>query len=79
MPKWSEYVEEARARGSLAAEFFMIRSKPIAPPERVKEILPRHLSYQVSLQNQHKLASIVRRLWHSSPRFAPQLHPGNVS
>ncbi|MEX3007433.1 YciI family protein [Hoeflea sp. TYP-13] len=55
MPKWSEYVDEARARGSLAAEFFMVRSKPVAPPERVKEILPRHLAYQVSLQDQHKL------------------------
>ncbi|MCP4317238.1 MAG: hypothetical protein GY789_14805 [Hyphomicrobiales bacterium] len=55
MPKWSEYVSEARARGSLAAEFFVIRSKPVAPPERVKEILPRHLDYQVSLQDQHKL------------------------
>ena len=55
MPKWSAYVDEARERGSLAAEFFMIRSKPIAPPERVKEILPRHLSYQISLQDQHKL------------------------
>ena len=55
MPKWSEYVDEARARGSLAAEFFMVRSTPVAPPERVKEILPRHLSYQVSLQDQHKL------------------------
>ena len=55
MPKWNEYVDEARARGSLAAEFFMIRSTPIAPPERVKEILPRHLSYQISLQNSHKL------------------------
>lgn len=55
MPKWRDYVDEARARGSLAAEFFVIRSTPIAPPERIKELLPRHLSYQVSLQNSHKL------------------------
>ncbi|WP_136659281.1 YciI family protein [Nitratireductor sp. XY-223] len=55
MPKWTDYVKEARQRGSLAAEFFMVRSTPIAPPERVKEILPRHLAYQVSLQDQHKL------------------------
>ena len=55
MPKWSEYVEESRARGSLAAEFFMVRSKPVAPPEKIKEILPRHLAYQISLQDQHKL------------------------
>ena len=55
MPKWEDYVKEARERGSLAAEFFMVRSKPIAPPERVKEILPRHLAYQFGLQDQHKL------------------------
>ena len=55
MPKWPEYVEESRARGSLAAEFFMVRSVPVSPPEKVKEILPRHLEYQLSLQNQHKL------------------------
>ncbi len=56
MPKWSEYVEEARRRGSLAAEFFMVLSTPVAPPETVKEILPRHLDYQLKLQNEHKLA-----------------------
>jgi len=56
MPKWSDYVEEARRRGSLAAEFVMVISKPIAPPERVRSILPRHLAYQVKLQDEHKLA-----------------------
>ncbi len=55
MPKWSEYVEESRTRGSLAAEFFVIRSVPVAPPEKLKEILPRHLEYQLKLQNQHSL------------------------
>jgi uncharacterized protein YciI len=55
MPKWDDYVKESQARGSLAAEFFMIRSQPIAPPERVKEILPRHLVYQLTLQEQHRL------------------------
>jgi hypothetical protein len=56
MPKWSDYVQEARERGSLAAEHFMVVSTPIAPPEKVKEILPRHLAYQLKLQNEHKLA-----------------------
>lgn len=55
MPKWSDYVREARERGSLAAEHFMVMSTPVAPPEKVKEILPRHLEYQVKLQNDHSL------------------------
>ena len=55
MPRWEDYVTESRDRGSLAAEFFMVRSQPVAPPEKVKEILPRHLAYQVSLQDQRKL------------------------
>lgn len=56
MPKWSEYARQARERGSLAAEHFMVVSTPIASPDRVKEILPRHLAYQLQLQNEHKLA-----------------------
>ncbi len=56
MPKWNDYVQEARDRGSLAAELFMAISTPAAPPEMVKEILPRHLAYQLELQNAHKLA-----------------------
>ncbi len=55
MPKWSDYVREARERGSLAAEHFMVMSTPVAPPETVKGILPRHLEYQVKLQNDHSL------------------------
>ena len=56
MPKWSDYVEEARQRGSLAAEFVVVISTPIAPPETIREILPRHLAYQLQLQDRHKLA-----------------------
>lgn len=56
MPKWNDYVQEARDRGSLAAELFMAVSTPVAPPEKVKEILPRHLAYQLKLQGEHKLA-----------------------
>ena len=55
MPKWSDYVNESRTRGSLAAEFFVAVSTPVAPPETVREILPRHLAYQVKLQDEHKL------------------------
>ncbi len=33
----------------------MVRSVPVDPPEKLKEILPRHLEYQLKLQNQHSL------------------------
>ncbi len=55
MPKWMDYVKEAKTRGSLAAEFFVVTSTPIAPPEKLKEILPRHLAYQIEKQNAHAL------------------------
>ncbi|MCY6381993.1 YciI family protein [Hoeflea prorocentri] len=55
MPKWADYVKESRERGSLAAEYFIVRSRPSAPPEKLKEVLPRHLDYQLKLQDAHKL------------------------
>ena len=55
MPRWTDYVNESWERGSLAAEFFVVRSTPSAEPERLKEVLPRHLAYQITLQNAHKL------------------------
>lgn len=55
MPKWIDYVEQSRARGSLAAEFFVVRTTPIAPPDAMQDILPRHLAYQLKMQDAHKL------------------------
>ena len=56
MPKWNEYKTSARERGSLAAEFFVVRTSPSAPPEKMQEVLPRHLAYQIEQQNAHRLA-----------------------
>ncbi|KNG94932.1 YciI family protein [Pseudaestuariivita atlantica] len=46
MPRWSDYTETARARGSLAFELYAVVSTPAAPPDVVKAILPDHLAYQ---------------------------------
>lgn len=46
MPKWNEYVEQARDRGNLALELFTVESTPCASPAELKETLPEHLEYQ---------------------------------
>ncbi len=55
MPSWSEYREIARGRGALALELFIVESKPIAPPEEMQNILPRHLAYQKEVESAGKL------------------------
>lgn len=46
MPAWNEYKKEAKERGSLALEMFVVESTPAKPPEDVKANLPAHLEYQ---------------------------------
>jgi len=46
MPAWSDYKEQAKARGSLAKELFMVLSTPGGDPDLVKATLPEHLAYQ---------------------------------
>ena len=46
MPLWSEYKQEARERGALAFELFVVESTAAAPPEKIKATLPAHLAYQ---------------------------------
>lgn len=46
MPAWNDYKTEAKQRGSLAFELYVVESTPIAPPEEVKQVLPDHLAYQ---------------------------------
>ena len=55
MPTWSEYREIARGRGALAYQLFMVESVPMASPERMQEILPRHLAYQKQIEAAGKL------------------------
>ena len=55
MPAWNDYKTEARERGSLAFELYVVESTPIAPPEEVKQVLPDHLAYQKQQEEAGKL------------------------
>ncbi len=55
MPLWDSYKEEAKARGSLAFELFVVQSTPAKSPEEMKAILPDHLAYQSKLESEGKL------------------------
>lgn len=46
MPKWNEYKAEAKARGALAQELFIVQSFPSGDPAAVRENLQAHLAYQ---------------------------------
>ena len=46
MPAWENYKAEAKSRGSLAHELYMVLSTPAKEPAKVKENLPAHLEYQ---------------------------------
>lgn len=46
MPAWNDYKKEAKERGSLAFELFVVESTPAASPEELRAVLPEHLAYQ---------------------------------
>ncbi|MFY0692208.1 MAG: hypothetical protein JXR14_09850 [Paracoccaceae bacterium] len=50
MPAWDSYKAEAKARGSLAFELYVVHSTPAKAPEDVKASLPDHLAYQARLE-----------------------------
>ena len=56
MVKWADYKAEAKGRGALALELFVVRSKPTGDPAAVKANLADHLAYQRSLEESGKLA-----------------------
>ncbi|MEO9825600.1 MAG: YciI family protein [Paracoccaceae bacterium] len=51
MPEWETYKAEAKARGSLAFELFVVHSTPAKTPEDLKANLPAHLEYQGQLED----------------------------
>ena len=55
MPKWNEYRSEAKSRGALAMELFVVRTKPAGDIELVKSTLPDHLAYQKKLEGEGAL------------------------
>lgn len=50
MPKWEDYKAEAKGRGSLAMELFVVRSRPAGKMGLVKATLPDHLAYQKKME-----------------------------
>ncbi|MDA8746759.1 YciI family protein [Litoreibacter sp.] len=56
MPEWDTYKAEAKARGSLALELFVVHSTPAKTPEDLKKNLPDHLAYQGKLEAEGSLA-----------------------
>ncbi|MBZ0129128.1 MAG: YciI family protein [Rhodobacteraceae bacterium] len=46
MVAWKDYKQQARERGSLALELYVVISTPAKPPEIVKSFLAEHLAYQ---------------------------------
>ncbi len=55
MPKWSEYLAHARARGSLAFELYCVVSTPTGEGPPLPEVLPNHLAYQAQLEKEGAL------------------------
>ncbi|MBU2994014.1 YciI family protein [Octadecabacter sp. 1_MG-2023] len=51
MPAWNDYKSEAKSRGALAMELFVVRSKPNGNMGLVKETLPEHLAYQKEMES----------------------------
>lgn len=56
MPSWNDYKAEAKARGSLAFELYVVLSTPTGDPATVKAALSAHLDYQAKLESDGKLA-----------------------
>jgi len=50
MPAWDTYKSEAKARGALALELYVVHSVPAKPPEDLRVSLPDHLEYQNKLE-----------------------------
>ena len=47
---WNGYKENARSKGVLGKELFMIHTKPVVRREQLLEILGDHLAYQEKLE-----------------------------
>lgn len=55
MPAWEDYKADAKARGALALELFVVQSTPAVEPLELKAQLPGHLAYQAELERQGAL------------------------
>lgn len=56
MVAWADYKAEAKSRGALALELYVVLSTPAKEPQDVKAALPDHLAYQAELESAGSLA-----------------------
>ncbi len=54
--KWNDYKKQAKERGALALELFVIQSIPAKTPEDLKASLLAHLAYQAEQESKGTLA-----------------------
>lgn len=54
-PKWADYGETSRARGSLAMEVFVCYTTPVQPGPPPADLLAAHLEYQKQIEAEGKL------------------------
>lgn len=55
MPRWEDYKAEAKARGALALELYVVHSVPAGDGAAVRAALPDHLAYQSRLETEGSL------------------------
>lgn len=55
MVAWADYKREAKSRGALALELFVVRTTPKGDPSAVKAALGDHLAYQRQLEESGQL------------------------
>jgi len=55
MPAWNDYKAQAKSRGALALELYIVDSIPAKDPEALKAVLPDHLAYQRTLEEAGQL------------------------
>ena len=55
MPAWKDYKAEAKSRGALAHELYVVMSTPADDPAKVKALLPEHLAYQAEQEKNGNL------------------------
>ncbi len=53
--KWSDYLGQAKDRGALALELFVVHSAPAKSQSDIKAALPDHLAYQAKLESSGSL------------------------
>ena len=50
MPAWNDYKSQAKDRGALALELFVVHTTSAGDPEALKNNLPDHLAYQRDME-----------------------------